>query len=377
MSALSPHPTQPKLTIVMYHYVRPLARTRFPKIKGLDLALFDEQLAYLQKHYSLISMEDLIDAIEGSDRLPPRPALLTFDDGYTDHYEYVFPRLAERRLQGSFFPVACAALDRQILDANKIQFTLASDVDPDRLVAFIEDACRERAAEFGLHDIAHYRENFWVGNFLDPPNVDYVKLMLQHALPMELRAELVDQLFRRYVASDEASFADELYATADQLRGMRDGGMHIGSHGDLHLWLGTLPGPEQEADIDRSLRLLDAVGMEPRYRTMCYPYGSYDAHTIDALAARGFKLAAHDGGRPGGSDRGPALCAAAAGHQPPAEGFAGRAERVDDGRRIDFPSGIEGYCFTNRGKCRLKDATSDSAARRRASSLGSKFFQVK
>ena len=61
--------------------------------------------------------------------------------------------------------------------------------------------------------------------------------------------------------------------------------MHIGSHGDLHLWLGTLPGPEQEADIDRSLRLLDAVGMAPRYRTMCYPYGSYDAHTIDALAA--------------------------------------------------------------------------------------------
>jgi len=291
MSASSPHPIQPKLTIVMYHYVRPLARTRFPKIKGLDLALFEEQLAYLQKHYSLISMEDLIEAIEDGCELPPRPALLTFDDGYTDHYEHVFPRLAERHLQGSFFPVSCAALDRQILDANKIQFTLASEVDPDQFVAFIEDACRDRAGQFGLHEISWYRENYWVGNFLDPANVNYVKLMLQHALPMELRAQLVDQLFRRYVASDEASFADELYATADQLRIMRDGGMHIGSHGDLHLWLGHLPRPEQEADIDRSLRLLETIGMEPRYRTMCYPYGDYDAHTIDAIAARGFKLA--------------------------------------------------------------------------------------
>jgi peptidoglycan/xylan/chitin deacetylase (PgdA/CDA1 family) len=291
MSASSPHSTQPKLTIVMYHYVRPLTRSRFPKIKGLDLALFDEQLAYLQKHYSLISMEDLIEAIENRCQLPPRPALLTFDDGYADHYEHVFPRLAERRLQGSFFPVACAALDRQILDANKIQFTLASDVDPDRFVAFIEDACRDRAGEFGLHDIAYYREHHWVGNFLDPADVNYVKLMLQHALPLGLRAELVDQLFRRYVASDEASFADELYATADQLRVMRDGGMHIGSHGDLHLWLGTIPAHQQDADIDRSLRLLDAVGMAPRYRTMCYPYGSYDAHTVEAVAARGFKLA--------------------------------------------------------------------------------------
>ena len=120
--------------------------TRFPKIKGLDLALFEQQLDYLQKHYSLISMEDLIEAIESGCPLPPRPALLTFDDGYIDHYEHVFPRLAERSLQGSFFPVACAALDRKILDVNKIHFTLASDVDPDRLVDFIEDACRERAA---------------------------------------------------------------------------------------------------------------------------------------------------------------------------------------------------------------------------------------
>ena len=34
-------PSPPKLTIVMYHYVRPLALSRFPKIKGLDLTLFE------------------------------------------------------------------------------------------------------------------------------------------------------------------------------------------------------------------------------------------------------------------------------------------------------------------------------------------------
>jgi peptidoglycan/xylan/chitin deacetylase (PgdA/CDA1 family) len=281
----------PKLTIVMYHYVRPLALTRFPKIKGLDLRLFEEQLGYLTRNYSLISMEALIEAIENGNELPPRPALLTFDDGYVDHYAHVFPRLVERGLQGSFFPVACAALDRDILDVNKIHFTLASDIDPDVFVDFIEDACRERAAEHGLHDLDHYRANYRVGNFLDPANVNYVKLMLQHALPLELRVELVDQMFRRYVASDEASFADELYASVDQLREMRSGGMHIGSHGDLHQWLGHLPKAEQEADIERSLRLLDAVGMAPDLRTICYPYGSHNTDTIDAIVSRGFRLA--------------------------------------------------------------------------------------
>lgn len=284
-------PSPPKLTIVMYHYVRPLALTRFPKIKGLDLTLFEEQLGYLTQHYSLISMEDLIDTMEARCELPPRPALLTFDDGYLDHYTYVFPRLVERNLQGSFFPASCATLNRTILDVNKIHFTLASEVDPDLLVDFIEETCRERADEYGLHDLNHYRENYKVGNFLDSASVNYVKLMLQHALPVELRTQLVDLLFRRHVASDEGSFAAELYATADQLRIMRTGGMHIGSHGDQHQWLGHLPKAEQEADIDRSLALLDVVGMSPDYRTMCYPYGSYNADTVEAVASRGFKLA--------------------------------------------------------------------------------------
>jgi peptidoglycan/xylan/chitin deacetylase (PgdA/CDA1 family) len=284
-------PSPPKLTIVMYHYVRPLALTKFPKIKGLDLPLFDQQLDYLTRYYTPISMEDLIDAIEGGNQLPPRPALLTFDDGYLDHYTYVFPRLAERKLQGAFFPAACATLDRKILDVNKIHFTLASETDPDVLVDLIEDACRDAAQQYGLHDIGHYREHYKVGNFLDSANVNYIKLMLQHALPLELRTHLVDRLFRRHVSSDENSFAEELYATVDQLRLMRNSGMHIGSHGDMHQWLGHLPKAEQQADIESSLRLLDAVGMTPDCRTICYPYGSYNDDTIEAIASSGFKLA--------------------------------------------------------------------------------------
>jgi peptidoglycan/xylan/chitin deacetylase (PgdA/CDA1 family) len=279
------------LTIVMYHYVRPLKLTRFPEIKGLDLVLFEEQLAYLARHYSVISMERLIDAIGGRGELPPRPVLLTFDDGYLDHYTNVFPKLAERGMQGSFFPAACATLDRKILDVNKIHFTLASNVDPDLLVDTIEDACRQGARDYGLHDLEHYRSNYRVGNFLDPENVNYVKLMLQHALPLALRQQIIDQLFRRHVSTDEEAFAGELYASVEQLRLMRKSGMHIGSHGDLHMWLGTLPRAEQEADIDRSLALLDAVGMAPAYRTVCYPYGSYNGDTIDVVSSRGFKLA--------------------------------------------------------------------------------------
>ena len=80
-----------KLSIVMYHYVRDLKNSRYPNIKGLDVKLFREQLKYIQNHYKVIRMEDLISAFENNTKLPKNSILLTFDDGYKDHFDFVFP----------------------------------------------------------------------------------------------------------------------------------------------------------------------------------------------------------------------------------------------------------------------------------------------
>jgi peptidoglycan/xylan/chitin deacetylase (PgdA/CDA1 family) len=102
--------------------------------------------------------------------------------------------------------------------------------------------------------------------------------MLQVALPSALRSEIIDQLFRRHVSTDEDAFAEELYVTADQLSVMVSAGMHVGSHGDRHFWLGQMPKADQE-------------GMIPKYRTLSYPYGDYNEDTIRILTAKGFKAA--------------------------------------------------------------------------------------
>ena len=51
------------ITIVMYHYVRDLERSRFPAIKGLSLERFRRQLDYIQAHYTPITVEDLLEAL--------------------------------------------------------------------------------------------------------------------------------------------------------------------------------------------------------------------------------------------------------------------------------------------------------------------------
>lgn len=66
----------------MYHYTRDLIHSRYPQIKGLDLPLFREQIAYMKHNFNIVTMEEVIEAVNGKAKLPEQALLLTFDDGY-------------------------------------------------------------------------------------------------------------------------------------------------------------------------------------------------------------------------------------------------------------------------------------------------------
>ena len=46
------------LTIVMYHYVRDLKYSRYPKIKGLDIKLFKKQIQFFKNNYHFVRCEE-------------------------------------------------------------------------------------------------------------------------------------------------------------------------------------------------------------------------------------------------------------------------------------------------------------------------------
>ena len=95
-----------EIKLVMYHYVRDLKNSAYPHIKGLDQSVFEKQMAYMKEHYTFLSMEDLVEAVvTKNDRLlPEHGVLLTFDDGYVDHYEVVYKVLRKYGAKGDFFP---------------------------------------------------------------------------------------------------------------------------------------------------------------------------------------------------------------------------------------------------------------------------------
>jgi len=279
----------PIATIVMYHVIRP-ANGLAAGLKGLDEHAFRGQLGYIRSHYTPVHLLDLADAADGLRPLPPRPIVLTFDDGYAGHHDVVFPLLHEARIPAAFFPVASSMLDRRVLDVNKIQLTLAAHGGVAAMTAAI-DAAVDREADRDGPSRAEYRAKWWTPTRWDPAEVVYIKRLLQHALPERIRRPLVDDLFRRLVSTDEQAIASELYMGADAAREMRGGGMTIGAHGDRHVRLSTLAPDGQALEIDGALRVLDAVGAGRRRFAYCYANGDHDEHSVELLRARECRVA--------------------------------------------------------------------------------------
>ena len=46
-----------ELTIIMYHLVRKIKNSKYPKIKGLEFSGFKRQLDYLENNYKILSVK--------------------------------------------------------------------------------------------------------------------------------------------------------------------------------------------------------------------------------------------------------------------------------------------------------------------------------
>ncbi len=91
----------PKILVLNYHQVN----NNFTYI-AVPINDFDAQMAYLVDNgYIAITPDALLSALEGELDLPPKPMLITFDDGYIDNYENAFPILQKYGLRATIFVI--------------------------------------------------------------------------------------------------------------------------------------------------------------------------------------------------------------------------------------------------------------------------------
>ena len=96
------------LTIIMYHYVRPIAESDFPGINGLEFDGFIRQLDFRRKLSHSIFRGGSYNCVLKGTNLNKKSCWLTFDDGYKDHHDFVLPELIKRNLSSEHsFPKSC------------------------------------------------------------------------------------------------------------------------------------------------------------------------------------------------------------------------------------------------------------------------------
>jgi peptidoglycan/xylan/chitin deacetylase (PgdA/CDA1 family) len=274
-------------TIVFYHYVRDVDRTPYPGIKALSVADFAAQLDWLQSRFDVIDASAFERAVLTGASFDRAVALLTFDDGFVDHYEYVFPLLRARGLGGIFF-VAGATFGSSpvLLNVHRTHFLL-SQLGAERFAAAVAEALEQQ----GVHVAASEAPRDGIYRYDEAPDVR-IKRILNYEAPYPVADRVLSTLFERHIGDSQA-FARTLYLSAAQVAEMARGGMTFGFHTETHPVLSRLDYARQRAELARGPQLVrELTGQETV--SFCYPYGfahTYNADTVRVLEECGYSMA--------------------------------------------------------------------------------------
>lgn len=272
--------------IAMYHYVRDLRDSRYPGIKGLELELFRRQIDFFSRHFTFADPALLPEYLSGAAQIPEDSVMLTFDDGYMDHYTNVYPILMEYKIKGLFSMPGKMIRENCVLDVNKIHFILALTPIKQLLDRVYERLDHYRGLEYQIEDNASLFQRLGVANRFDSAEVIFVKRLLQVELPEELRNRIVQDLFQQVLPVSESAFSKELYMSLDHVKLMKKSGMTFAYHGYDHYWMNRLSETELVRDIENALEVFDGI-MDPQRWLCCYPYGSVSDSVVACVQKMG------------------------------------------------------------------------------------------
>ncbi len=240
---------------------------------GLPVRVFREQLDYLKSHYQIVPLSYLAGLLNSGRPVPPRTAVITIDDGYSDAYTVAFPLLRARRMPATVFVVSGFS-DRSVwIWTDKLRY-LVGQASLEALEATIGRstgiAGRGRWSRTGLAEAVN----------ADMKTLrDDEKNAAIAGLARRLGVTLPDRPPEAFAPIDW-----------DQAREMDEEGVEIGSHTATHPIL-TNVGAErlQRELVESRARIEDEL--HRRVDLFCYPNGGVNVEVRQAVRRAGYLCA--------------------------------------------------------------------------------------
>ena len=121
----------------MYHYIQESKKSSFPKLKSLEFSDFKNQINFFKSKANILNNDQFYEILK-TKKIPKKPSvILTFDDGYIDHYKYVFPLLRKNKISGFFYPPIKTIEKKEVLDVNKIHLILEKETNRKKILNLI------------------------------------------------------------------------------------------------------------------------------------------------------------------------------------------------------------------------------------------------
>ncbi|MFM2152929.1 MAG: hypothetical protein RL199_1364 [Pseudomonadota bacterium] len=263
----------PRATLaVMYHYVRP-PDAGLSGIVPLTPAAFRHQLELLTRHFDVVDPDTLPDG-----RPTSRPkAVITFDDGTRDQYDFAFPILREMGLPAV---IACISGPRLLgmVPTVHLVHLLLSKLGARGLWAEVE-------AGGGIPADFPYEKSRSVYHYESDADRAHVKYLMNFVLgPLEAQ-RLASEVHARAIGPVE-QLARDWYVTDEQIREMSGAGIRFAVHAQRHL---PLFGPLErfyEDELKPCESWLEGLtGKRPDSYAAAFGGNSTEGLTVDALAA--------------------------------------------------------------------------------------------
>jgi len=243
-----------KLLVVMYHGVT-LNAYNPPVWTHLPVDKFRLQLGFLKSHYSIVSQEQVLDALDGKIVLPPNAALITFDDGYKNNFDVAFPVLQEMEVPATIFVTVDQIGSDNLLWFDEVYLLLHTKVINNNDLPFINELASDL---------------FRSGQTWDAYCVTVESL--KHS-GEDARENYLQELRKVIATKDIAKYEDFCLLGWDDVLNMRDSGLiSFGVHTATHRILTDLARDEWEQEISAPRIKLEKYLCLP-VRTFCYPNG--------------------------------------------------------------------------------------------------------
>ena len=254
----------PKLLILVYHRVLPAHRFSFFD-SIVTLEKFIEHLDTLTKRFPIISLTDALAQCWAGRAKTNLQAVLTFDDGYCDNYEVVFPVLKKRGVSAVFF--------------------LATDYIGGNIPLWEWEVAEILYRNMPTEGVLLHKK-IW------ETKRSFVLRVIEEMKGMDLEKRERVISFLRIHSNNRLSSGPlkDRCLNWEEVKKMSSSGMEIGSHGMSHRALSRIPFADAIKEIEGSRKAVEKHTQKPCLH-FSFPFGSqkdYNQRLIDHIKRAGF-----------------------------------------------------------------------------------------